>query len=73
MEIIRMKLPIWVKLLMMISLSDIESCCLSGVALSWYTRLDNIKIWRWKDLVVAFIKQYKYTMNIALIESVCLI
>jgi len=28
-------------------------------------RLDNTKIQRWKDLVDAFIKQYKYNMDIA--------
>jgi len=28
-------------------------------------RLDNTKIWRWKDLVEAFVKQYKYNMDIA--------
>jgi len=28
-------------------------------------RLDNKKIWRWKDLVDAFVKQYKYNMDIA--------
>jgi len=28
-------------------------------------RLDNIKIQRWKDLVDAFVKQYKCNMNIA--------
>jgi hypothetical protein len=28
-------------------------------------RLDNNKIRRWKDLVDAFIKQYKYNMDIA--------
>ena len=38
---------------------------LSGVTLSWYMRLDNTKIRRWKDLVHAFIKQYKYNMDIA--------
>jgi hypothetical protein len=27
--------------------------------------LDNTKIQRWKDLVDAFIKQYKYNMDIA--------
>jgi len=26
--------------------------------------LDNIKIRRWKDLVDAFVKQYKYNMDI---------
>jgi hypothetical protein len=39
---------------------------LSGAALSWYMRLDNTKIRRWKDLVEAFVKQYKYNMDIAL-------
>ena len=28
-------------------------------------RLDNIKIRKWKDLVDAFIRQYKYNMDIA--------
>lgn len=32
---------------------------------SWYTRLDNMKIQKWKDLVDAFIKQYKYNIDIA--------
>jgi hypothetical protein len=39
---------------------------LSGAALSWYMRLDNTKIQKWKDLVDAFVKQYKYNMDIAL-------
>jgi hypothetical protein len=39
---------------------------LSGITLSWYMRLDNTKIRRWKDLVDAFVKQYKYNMDIAL-------
>eukprot|EP00258_Populus_trichocarpa_P037188 XP_024453207.1 uncharacterized protein LOC112326921 [Populus trichocarpa] len=30
-----------------------------------HLKLDNTKIRRWKDLVDAFIKQYKYNMNIA--------
>jgi hypothetical protein len=38
---------------------------LSGATLSWYMRLDNTKIRRWKDLVEAFVKQYKYNMDIA--------
>jgi len=38
---------------------------LSGAALSWYMRLDNAKIHKWKDLVDAFVKQYKYNMDIA--------
>jgi hypothetical protein len=37
---------------------------LSGATLSWYMRLDNTKIQRWKDMVDAFVKQYKYNMYI---------
>ena len=37
---------------------------LSGATLSWYMRLDNIKIQKWKDLVDAFVKQYNYNMDI---------
>jgi hypothetical protein len=29
-------------------------------------KLDNTKIRRWKDLVNAFVKQYKHNMDIAL-------
>jgi len=39
---------------------------LSGAALNWYMRLDNTKIRKWKDLVDAFVKQYKYNMDITL-------
>ena len=39
---------------------------LSGATLSWYMRLDNTKIQSWKDLVDAFVKQYKYNMDITL-------
>ena len=39
---------------------------LIGFALSWYMRLDNIKIKTWKDLVHAFLKQYKFNLEIAL-------
>jgi len=38
---------------------------LSGTVLSWYMRLDNTRIRRWKDMVKAFVRQYKYNMNIA--------
>jgi hypothetical protein len=37
---------------------------LSGAMLSWYMRLDNTRIHTWKNLVDAFIKQYKYNMDI---------
>ena len=32
-----------------------------------------MKIWKWKDLIDAFIKQYKYNMNIAPDRLVCLL
>ena len=37
---------------------------LNGATLSWYMRLNNTKIRKWKDLVDAFVKQYKYSMDI---------
>jgi hypothetical protein len=36
---------------------------LTRSALSWYMRLDNIKIKTWKDLVDAFLKQYKFNLE----------
>jgi len=38
---------------------------LSEAILSWYMRLENTNIRRRKDLANAFVKQYKYNMNIA--------
>jgi len=38
---------------------------LAGVALSWYTHLEASHIRSWMDLVDAFLKQYKYNMDIA--------
>jgi hypothetical protein len=38
---------------------------LTESTLSWYMRLDNIKIKTWKDLVDAFLKQYKFNLEIA--------
>lgn len=38
---------------------------LSDAALAWYMRLDNTKIKGWKDLVEAFIRQYKFNMDIS--------
>jgi hypothetical protein len=37
---------------------------LSDVALTWYIRLDNTKIKKWKDLVDAFIRQYKFNIDV---------
>jgi hypothetical protein len=38
---------------------------LSGSASSWYMRLETVKIKKWKDLVEAFLKQYKFNLEIA--------
>jgi hypothetical protein len=37
---------------------------LSDAALTWYIWLDNTKIKTWKDLVDAFIRQYKFNMDV---------
>jgi len=39
---------------------------LAGSALSWYMRLDSVRIRSWRDLVEAFLKQYKFNLEIAL-------
>ena len=39
---------------------------LAGSALSWYMRLDSVRIRSWRDLVEAFLKQYKFHLEIAL-------
>ena len=36
---------------------------LSDVALTWYMRLDNTKVKKWKDLVDAFMRQYKFNID----------
>jgi len=36
---------------------------LRRAVLSWYMRLDNTQIRSWKDLVHAFIKQYKFNIG----------
>ena len=38
---------------------------LSDDALNWYMRLDNTKVKGWKDLVDAFVRQYKLNMDVA--------
>ena len=37
---------------------------LTGLTLSWYMRLDNIRIRKWTDLVDGFLKQYKFNLEI---------
>lgn len=39
--------------------------CLSGESLDWYMGLERSKIWTWKDLFDAFLKQYKYNLDMA--------
>jgi len=36
---------------------------LSDAALTWYMRLDNTKVKKWKDLVYAFMRQYKFNID----------
>jgi hypothetical protein len=36
---------------------------LSDVSLTWYMRLDNTKVKKWKDLVDAFMRQYKFNID----------
>jgi len=38
---------------------------LSDVSFTWYMRMDNTKIKKLKDLVDAFIRQYKFDMDVA--------
>jgi hypothetical protein len=37
---------------------------LSDVFLTWYMRLDNTKVKKWKDLVDAFMRQYKFNIDV---------
>ena len=36
-----------------------------GVANTWYTSLEPSRIHSWKDLMVAFVRQYQYNVDIA--------
>ena len=38
---------------------------LSGSTLSWYMRLETVKINKWKDLVEVFLKQCKFNLELA--------
>ncbi|XP_011013700.1 PREDICTED: uncharacterized protein LOC105117661 [Populus euphratica] len=37
---------------------------LSDISLTWYMRLDNTKVKKWKDLVDAFMRQYKFNIDV---------
>lgn len=38
---------------------------LSGASLDWYMSLESSKIRSWKDLFKAFLKKYKYKLDMA--------
>ena len=38
---------------------------LTGVVVTWYANLEPSRVYSWKDLMVAFIKQYQYNSNMA--------
>ena len=38
---------------------------LIGVAVTWYTNLEPSQVHSWKDLMVAFIRQYQYNSDMA--------
>ena len=38
---------------------------LTGTAATWYTNLEPFRIYSWKDLRVAFIRQYRYNSDMA--------
>jgi len=38
---------------------------LAGITLSWYMHLKPTRIRSWKDLADAFVKQYKYNVDMA--------
>ena len=38
---------------------------LTGVAVTWYTNLEPSRAHSWKDLMVAFVRQYQYNSDMA--------
>ena len=36
---------------------------LTGVAVTWYTNLEPSRVHSWKDLMVAFVRQYQYNFD----------
>jgi len=39
--------------------------CLTGAAVTWYTNLEPSRVHSWKDLMVAFIRQYQNNSDMA--------
>ena len=48
---------------------------LTGVAVTWYTNLESSRVHSWKDLMVAFVRQYQYNSDMASdrmqLQSIC--
>jgi len=48
---------------------------LTGAAVTWYTNLEPSQVHSWKDLMVAFVRQYQYNSDMALdrmqLHSIC--
>ena len=38
---------------------------LTGAAVTWYTNLEPFRVHSWKDLMIAFIRQYLYNSDMA--------
>ena len=38
----------------------------TGTAVTWYTNLEPSRVYSWKDLMVAFVRQYQYNYDMAL-------
>ena len=38
---------------------------LDGAAITWYTNMEPFRVHSWKDLMVAFIRQYQYNSDMA--------
>ena len=36
---------------------------LTGVVVTWYTNLESSRVHSWKDLMVAFVRQYQYNFD----------
>jgi len=39
---------------------------LTGAAVNWYTNLEPSRVHSWKNLIVAFVRQYQYNFDMAL-------
>ena len=48
---------------------------LTGVAVTWYTSLEPSRVHSWKDLMVAFVRQYQYNFDMVLdrmqLQNIC--